>query len=932
MTEKEQADAAKKFAAYWIDHGKENSDSQDFWKDLLHDVFGVERTTGFIKFEQYIGIHRMDAVIPRTGVLIEHKSFYKDLRHSKQKDMTAFQQARSYFYELDYSDRPRWIVTCNFLEFHIYDMFVFENKVLDDPEPDVVMLADFPYEYKRLKFLVDPDADDVKPEVINAKTAIEIVNKIFDAFKNNYKANKAGDCVDSLIKICIRLVFCYYAGDSKLFADIEFLDYIRNFKDDAARMSALWDIFAVLNVRKNLRDENLDETLKNLPYVNGGLFEENIKLPPVSRKYNSPIYSIFYKGDTEIKVKECKFTWRKINPSIFGAMFESSLDSKIRRAGGMHYTSIENIHKVIDPLFMNELYADFRRAKRKNKSPDEIIDRLFNFQDKLASLKFLDPACGSGNFLTETYTSLRDLENEVLLELRKNHVELPANPVKVSIHQFYGIEINKFAVATAQLALWIAENQTLQHTKIITAQVDLPDFPLDTIKNIHCANALQIDWGSVVDKSALTYIIGNPPFSGARIMDSDKKYDVQRVFNGWKNIGNLDYVCCWYKKATDFIKGTEIRCAFVSTNSITQGDGVATLWKPLMEISKIHIDFARRTFKWDQIGKQTGDVAAVHCVIIGFSHAKSTRKKFFYEGDGKDQIPVKRLNPYLIDAENIFVESRNKPLCDVPEMTIGNQPIDNGNYLFNIEELSKFLNDEPAAEKYIHPFVGADEFIKGKRRWCLWLGDCTDDELKRMPHCWERVKAVQQFRMQSTRKSTLDAADTPNHFGLGVIMRNNFMIVPRVSSENRRYIPIGFMPPEVIASDAVHIIPEATVYHFGVLISSVHMAWTRTVCGRLKSDYRYSKDIVYNNFPWCRPSPAQKAAICASAQNILSVRAAHAGKTLAWLYDTKTMPKDLQAAHQANDAAVMAAYGFDLKMTEAEVVAKLMEMYRQLVS
>ena len=539
---------------------------------------------------------------------------------------------------------------------------------------------------------------------------------------------------------------------------------------------------------------------------------------------------------------------------------------------------------------------------------------------------FIDPACGSGNFLTETYLSLRRLENEVISLLHKGQIVMDlGNPIQVSISQFYGIEINDFAVTVAKTALWIAESQMMKETEDVV-HMSLDFLPLKTNAYIIEGNALRMDWESVVPKAQLNYIMGNPPFIGARLMSPTQKADINLIFNGWKNAGNLDYVCCWHKKAADLMQGTEIRSALVSTNSVSQGESVANLWKPLFQLG-VHIDFAYRTFRWDS---EASSKAHVHCVIIGFSIAPNKNKKFLYTGD-RAQI-VQNINGYLLDADNVFVESRSKPICDVPEIGIGNKPIDGGNYLFTKEEMEQFINDEPQSQQYFKPWYGSQEFINRCPRYCLWLGDCSPNELRKMPACMRRVEAVREMRLSSKSAGTVKLADKPTRFHVENMPTGTYVVIPEVSSERRKYIPMGFMTPDILCSNLVKIVPDATLYHFGILTSNVHMSWVRAVCGRLEMRYRYSKDIVYNNFPWPTPTDAQKAKIEQTAQAILDARALYPDCSLADLYDEVTMPPELRRAHQANDKAVMQAYGFWGKLnTETACVAELMKMYQELV-
>lgn len=684
---------------------------------------------------------------------------------------------------------------------------------------------------------------------------------------------------------------------------------------------ALLHLFEVLNTPEDERDPYMDEALAAFPYVNGGLFaDHNVVVPRLDEHI----------VDIILKRASADFDWSEISPTIFGAVFESTLNPETRRSGGMHYTSIENIHKVIDPLFLDALREELNAIKQitVEKKRNQALEA---YQDKLASLTFLDPACGSGNFLTETYISLRRLENDALRLRLDKQITFGAfaitNPVRVNIGQFYGIEINDFAVTVARTALWIAESQMLKQTEdIIHTGIDF--LPLKSYVNITEGNALRIDWETVVPKDELDYIVGNPPFVGARLMGTEQKDDVKVIFAGWRNIGNLDYVSCWYKKAADYMHGTKVRTALVSTNSISQGEAVSLLWKPLFE-SGIHIDFAHQTFRWDS---EATDKAHVHCVIVGFSEALNDKSKIIFT-DHAQQIAT-NINGYLLDADNVCVESRKKPLCDVPEIGIGNKPIDDGNYLFTKEEMEAFIQKEPASKPYFEPWYGSREFINRSPRYCLWLGDCSISALRKMPECRKRVEAVREFRLASKSAGTRKLADKPTRFHVENMPNSTFILVPKVSSERHRYIPIGFMDPDVLCSDLVFIIPNATLYHFGILTSNVHNSWMRAVAGRLKSDYRYSKDIVYNNFPWPNPTDVQRAKIEQTAQAILDARALYPDASLADLYDEVTMPPELRKAHQNNDRAVMAAYGITKDSpefkSESACVAMLMKMYQTL--
>ncbi len=917
MTDVEKRRAAKAFSEYWKDKGYEKGECQPFWLSLLRDVLGVEHPEQYIKFENQVHLDHtsfIDGVIESTHVLVEQKGLDKDLRKPiKQSDgtlLTPFQQAKRYSAELPYSQRPRWIVTSNFAEFLIYDM----EKPTGEPES--ILLKDLAKEYYRLQFLVEEKNELLNREEEISIQAGELIGKFYDAMLKQYINPDDKASLHSLNVLCVRLVFCLYAEDAGIFGEhLKFHNYLEKFTPKDVRR-ALIDLFCVLNTKVEKRDPYMDEALASFPYVNGGLFaDENIEIP----NFTQESLDLLLHNASE------SFDWSQISPTIFGAVFESTLNPETRRSGGMHYTSIENIHKVIDPLFLDELRQEFDAIKAL-KVPKIRNDKAEDFRKKLSKLTFFDPACGSGNFLTETYISLRRLENEALRLIYQDQMVLDTGDViHVSIGQFYGIEINDFAVTVAKTALWIAESQMMKETEdILSTAIDF--LPLKSYANIVEGNALRVDWESVVPKDKLDYIMGNPPFVGARLMSKQQKDELFDVFGAkWKNAGNLDYVSCWYKKATDMMKGTNIRTALVSTNSVSQGESVAILWKPLFE-DGAHIDFAHRTFRWDS---EASMKAHVHCVIIGFSIAPFYKAKVIYSAERP--IIVNNINAYLVDADNVFVESRTNPLCNIPKIGIGNKPIDGGFYLFTEEEKDEFIKKEPQSEKWFRPWIGSHEFINRYFRYCLWLGECPPNELRKMPECLKRVQAVRDYRLSSPSAGTVKLADTPTRFHVENMPINESILIPETSSENRKYIPMGFVSSNILCSNAVRLIPNATLYHFGVLTSNVHMAWVRAVCGRLKSDYRYSKDVVYNNFPWPTPTAEQKAKIEETAQAILDARALYPDCSLADLYDEVAMPPDLRKAHQANDKAVMQAYGFWGKLnTESACVAELMKLYQEL--
>ncbi|MEA4922832.1 MAG: DNA methyltransferase [Eubacteriaceae bacterium] len=924
MENSKQKQRAKEFAERWKDKGYEKGESQPFWLTLLAEVFGVEHPDAFISFEDQVHLDHtsfIDGYIPSTNVMIEQKSSGKDLmkgiRQSDGSMRTPFQQAQNYSAGLPYSLRPRWIITCNFQEFCVYDM---EHPKMD---PAIIKLEDLPKEYYRLQFIVEEKNQSIKKEMEVSVKAGNIIGKLYDALYTQYEAVRepTDDDLKSLNVLCVRLVFCFYAEDAGLFdTKSMFHNYLAKFDAETTR-AELMRLFKVLDQEEKERDPFMREDLLAFPYVNGGLFaNEDIAVP----RFTEELRRIMLEDASE------NFDWSEISPTIFGAIFESTLNPETRRSGGMHYTSIQNIHKVINPLFLDDLKEELAEIKTLG-STKKISAAAKAFQAKLGQITFLDPAAGSGNFLTESFLSLRRLENEALKLRIGDQIIMGGDvqdPIEVSIDQFHGIEINDFAVTVAKTAMWIAESQMMQETMEIVHQ-DIDFLPLKTNVNMVEGNALRMDWNEVVPAGQLNYVMGNPPFVGARLMTAMQKQDVNAIFEGWKNAGNLDYVCCWYKKAADYIKGTDIRVALVSTNSVCQGVSVSSLWKPLME-NGVHINFAHRTFRWDS---EANIKAHVHCIIVGFSRTvnRSDDKMIFDQGL---IIKADNISGYLIDAPNIFIISRAKPLCDVPKMMFGNMPNDGGNLIISKDEKNDIIKQDPIAKDYIRNFTGSKEFINNQTRYCIWLDNASPSAIKALHVFKKRLEKVKEMRSSSKRPSTRELASTPYLFGEIRQPDTSYIIIPRVSSERRRYIPMGFLSPEVITSDSTLIIPSASLYDFGVLESNIHMSWMRAVCGRLKSDYRYSKDIVYNNFPWPDPTPEQKAKIEQTAQGILDARALYPDSSLADLYDELTMPKELRTAHQMNDKAVMSAYGIGPRdpeyKSEAACVAMLMEKYQEL--
>ena len=933
MTDVQQRAAAKQFVSDWTGRGDEKQETALFWTALLSKVYGVSEPDKYIQFELPVKLGHVsfiDGYIETTRVLIEQKGRDIGLKKGeKQSDgsvLTPYQQARRYAGNLPHNQNPRWIVVCNFREFHIHDM----NRPNDEPE--VIALADLEKEYYRLNFLVDTGNTNVNKEMEISLQAGELVGVLYDALLKQYKEPDSPETLKSLNALCVRLVFCLYAEDAGIFGGRSaFHNYFQKRANDARR--ALMDLFKVLDTKPEDRDPYLDDDLLAFPYVNGGLFADETLIIP---RLDKTIVDLILRKASE------DFDWSEISPTIFGAVFESTLNPETRRSGGMHYTSIENIHKVIDPLFLNGLTADLEKI-RGIPMDKEREARLDAFQNKLSCLTFLDPACGSGNFLTETYISLRRLENRVIaLKIEASRKQVGGqimlggggemNPIRVSIHQFYGIEINDFAVTVAKTALWIAESQMMKETEDVV-HMSLDFLPLKSYANITEGNALRLDWESVVPKSSLNYIMGNPPFVGYSLQSKKQKEDILTVYvdekgKPYKSAGKIDYVAGWYFKASQFMQNTITRTAFVSTNSITQGEQVAGVWRPLYDRFDIHIDFAHRTFRWDS---EASLKAHVHCVIVGFSIADNQTEKRLYTAD-RMQI-VNHINPYLVDGPIIFVEDRKTPLCSgVTIMNKGSQGTDNGLFYFSPDEYDELCEKYSDISKFLREVHNGQTFISKEKRYCLWCAGLNPAELKKYPELMDRIQKVKQYRLDSPKEATRKWADYPYLFTENRQPTDgNYLLVPLTSSEKRRYVPIGYLPCDVIANNSVQMVPNATLYDFGILNSNVFMAWMRAVCGRLEMRYRITVTNVYNNFPWPEPNEEQRTTIERTAQAILDARALYPDNSLADLYDELTMPPELRKAHQDNDKAVMRAYGFWGKYnSESACVAQLMKLYQNL--
>ena len=884
------------FSKTWENETSEDAEAKSFW-DGFFNVFGItrKRVASFEEPVKKLGSKQGFIDLFWKGILlVEHKSRGKNLDR-------AYTQALDYFPGIEERDLPKYILVSDFARFRLYD--------LDEKEQHEFNLQDLHKNVHLFGFVAGYQKHKIREEdPVNIKAA-ENMGRLHDQLK------EIGYDGHQLELYLVRLLFCLFAEDTGIFERRIFQDYIeeRTGEDGSDLAHHLSTLFQILNTPENKRLKNLDEQLGAFPYVNGKLFEEMLPSASFDKKMRQTLLDC------------CALDWSRISPAIFGSLFQSIMDKTARRNLGAHYTSEKNILKLIKPLFLDELWEEFNKVKG-NRS------KLTEFHKKLRLLKFLDPACGCGNFLVIAYRELRLLELEIIRSLHDKRQQIfdVQALIKLDVDQFYGIELEEFPAQIAQVALWLVDHQMNMQ---VSAEFGLyfARIPLMSSGTIVCANALQIDWNDVVPIKELSYIMGNPPFVGARLMSPVQKADLQAVFRGVSSAGNLDFVACWYKLSAKIAKGTNIRVALVSTNSICQGEQVDILWRELLVKDRMHLHFAHQTFRWSN---EARGLAAVYCVIIGFGgHDRTNKRLFTYESVTANpcELSVARLNPYLVDAPNVFVAPRKKPLVDAPVISMGNQPIDGGFYLFTLEEKDEFIRDEPLAEPYFHPWIGSEELINGKPRYCLYLGKCSPEELRRMPLCLKRVELVRDFRAKSKRASTLKLATMPTRFQTENIPSTTYLAIPEVSSEKRTYIPIGFIQPNVLGSNLLRLVPDATLYHFGILTSLMHMAWTRAICGRLEMRYRYSKDLVYNNYPWPNPTVNQKSQIEKLAQKILDARALYPDATLADLYDPLTMPPELAKAHQGLDKAVDSAYGKTAFKTEADRVAFLFELYQQYV-
>lgn len=874
----------------------EDAEAKTFW-DEFFNIFGVSRRR-VATFEKRV--HKIDGrdgyidLLWKGVILIEHKSKGKDLDR-------AYKQATDYFPGLSDSDLPKYIMVSDFARFRLYN--------LDEGTQNEFWLVNLPQNIHLFDFMSGHQKQLYPPQdPVNIKAA-ELMGKLHDQLKD------VGYAGHDLEVYLVRLLFCLFADDTGIFEKNAFREYIeRNTKQDGSDLAYhLGALFEVLDTPEERRLKNLDESLNTFCYVNGSLFQERLRMAS-------------FDSAMRRQLLDCAaLDWSRISPAIFGSLFQSVMNPDERRALGAHYTEETNILKVVNPLFLDGIKEELEKARGNARKLDAL-------HDKLSKMKFLDPACGCGNFLVIAYRELRLIEIEILKEKNgKEHVQQVldiSHLSKINVDQFYGIEIEEFPAQIAQVALWLMDHQMNMVLSSTFGQYYVR-LPLRTRPHIVHENALTTDWNTIVNPYELTYILGNPPFGGSKLLTPDQRTEMALVFKGAKNSGELDYVSAWYVKAAEFIQGTSIKVGFVSTNSITQGEQVGYLWAILIKKNKIKIHFAHRTFQWSS---QARGRAAVHCIIIGFSVDDPTSMELFdYDTPTSEprKIKVKHINPYLIDAPDILLTNRSKPICPVESMKFGSMPIDDGNLLFTDDEKNDFVKMEPESDRFFRPLLSAREYLHGIKRWCLWLKDVSPNEIQKLPNVLGRVKKVKTFRESSKREATRELALTPYLFGFINTPSTNFILMPLHSSEERKFIPIGFFTPDYIANNSCSIIANATLFHFGILMSTMHMAWVRYVCGRIKSDYRYSIGVVYNNFPWPNPSNKQKEAIEKAAQGILDARALYPKSSMADLYNPLTMPKELVKAHQDLDAEVEKAYGKRFA-SDADRVAFLFGEYLKL--
>jgi hypothetical protein len=881
------------FSKEWENESSEDAEAKSFWDDFFN-VFGVSRRR-VASFEKAVkkqdGKQGFIDLLWKGVILVEHKSRGRDLNK-------AFQQAKDYFPGLKDHELPKFILVSDFQLFRLYD--------LDNNTTSEFALKDFIQNVHLFGFVAGYEKRTYKEQDPANIQAAERMGKLHDALE------ASGYTGHALEVYLVRLLFCLFAEDTSIFERTQFQDYIdQNTKEDGSDLAMhLAQLFQVLNTPKEKRLKTLDETLDAFPYVNGKLFEEMLPFAAFDSKMR------------DMLLFACGLDWSKISPAIFGSMFQAVMNPKERRNLGAHYTSEKNIQKVIKPLFLDSLYAEFEKAKG-NKN------RLNELHIKIANLHFLDPACGCGNFLIISYRELRQLEIEILRELNKSGQGFldVREIIRVDVDQFAGIEFDEFPARIAEVAMWLIDHQMNMLVSEEFGQYFVR-LPLRKAAKIQQGNALRLDWNDVTSKENLTYILGNPPFIGKKEQNKDQKADIETVFARVNGAGVLDYVTAWYLKAAQFIQGFDIRCAFVSTNSIAQGEQVGILWNELFNHYKIKIYFAHRTFSWSNEAKGN---AAVHCVIIGFG-AKDIENKYVFDYSDIKGEPterkVKNINPYLSEGSDLVILKRGKPIVAISEMNYGSMPIDNGILIFTDEEKIEFLEKEPLAEKYIKQYSGGNEFINNIKRWCLWLIDVQPNELRQMPLVMDRIKQLKKYRQSSERATTVKLAETAHLFGEIRQPKTDYIIVPKVSSENRKYIPIGINSKDIIASGSSLIVPNANLYVFGILTSAIHMTWIKYTCGRMKSDYQYSSSIVFNNYPFpTNVSEGNKKKVEEAAQKVLEIRASYKNSSLADLYDPLSMPPDLVKAHQILDKAVDLCYRPQAFVNELSRIEYLFGLY-----
>jgi hypothetical protein len=888
-----------KFSDTWKDASDEHADAKSFWDDLF-EAYGANRRQ-LARFEHPVkmpgGTTKFIDVLWKTTMLAEQKSRGKNLE-------TARTQGQDYIPYLRPDERPRYLVACDFARFDVEDLHTGDRQQFN--------LEDLADNASALSFLGGYQPRRPSLEAPVNIQAVELLGELHDALEEGkYPAH-------DLERLLVRILFCLFAEDTGLFDPDAFTDYIVNrTREDGTDLGGqLQQFFNILDTPLDQRQTRLDESLVGLPYVNGNVFSGRLAVAAMDRSMRDAL------------LRCVDFDWTQVHPGIFGSLFQGVMDSKERRAAGAHYTSEENILRLINPLIMDQLRAELAAVKT-DRSNRRLV-KLEEFHRKLAALQFFDPACGCGNFLVIAYREMRRLEVEVLKELYGDAQQITdiALLSRVSVTNFHGIEIGEFACAIARVAMWFMEH--IMNTELSFAFGRyFVSLPLIHSAQILHANSLRTDWTNFLQPTDNVVVLGNPPFVGARFQTVEQKADMLEAVGTLKGVGSLDYVGAWYLKAATYITGTKAKCAFVSTNSITQGEQVAVLWPPLLRAG-VKINFAHRTFTWDS---EARGKAHVHVVIIGFS-LKDAGGKIIFEHDKTSTIAreAHRINPYLIDGPFVTIGSRNQPFCDVPPMFSGNQPVDGGGYFFTPEEKETFVAAEPASEKYFRRWLGGEEFINGIERWCLWLGEAAPEELRKMPTVVGRIEQVKKFRASRSRAATVRLATTPTRFGVEILPKTAYLALPQVSSERREFIPIAWLEPHIICGEKLRVVPDATLFHFGILTSTMHMAWVRVVTGRLKSDYQYSAKLVYNNFPWPTPDEAQRKTVEDAAQAVLDARAAHPTATLADLYDPVTMPPDLAKAHAALDKTVDRCYRPEPFEAERERIEYLFALYEKLTT